>query len=199
MAVSFIGGGNWSIGRKPPTCHKSLTNFYHIMLCLVHLARTRFELTTWRKAPTCRKSLTKLLSHNVVSSTPCQNKIWTHNMEKSTDLPQVTDKLYHIMLCLVHLARTRFELTTWRKAPTCHKSLTNFYHIMLCLVHLARTRFGEKHRPVTSHRQTEVIVFIGNIVMCMTSHWPIIFNIRTSPLILKISLDEFKEKVINYR
>jgi hypothetical protein len=166
VAVSFIGGGNWSIGRKPPTCHKSLTNFYHIMLCLVHLARTRFELTTWRKAPTCRKSLTKLLSHNVVSSTPCQNKIWTHNMEKSTDLPQVTDKLYHIMLCLVHLARTRF---------------------------------GEKHRPVTSHRQTEVIVFIGNIVMCMTSHWPIIFNIRTSPLILKISLDEFKEKVINYR
>jgi len=24
MAVSFIGGGNQ---RKPPTCHKSLTNF----------------------------------------------------------------------------------------------------------------------------------------------------------------------------
>jgi hypothetical protein len=29
VAVSFIGGGN---RRKPPTCHKSLTNFYHIML-----------------------------------------------------------------------------------------------------------------------------------------------------------------------
>jgi hypothetical protein len=25
--VSFIGGGNWSTWRKPPTCHKSLTNF----------------------------------------------------------------------------------------------------------------------------------------------------------------------------
>ena len=26
-AVSFIGGGNWSIWRKQPTCRKSLTNF----------------------------------------------------------------------------------------------------------------------------------------------------------------------------
>jgi len=27
VAVSFIGGGYRSIRRKPPTCHKSLTNF----------------------------------------------------------------------------------------------------------------------------------------------------------------------------
>jgi hypothetical protein len=27
MAVSFIGGGNRSTRRKPPTCRKSLTNF----------------------------------------------------------------------------------------------------------------------------------------------------------------------------
>ena len=26
-AVSFIGGGNKSTRRKPPNCHKSLTNF----------------------------------------------------------------------------------------------------------------------------------------------------------------------------
>jgi len=27
MVVSFIGGGNRSTQRKPPTCSKSLTNF----------------------------------------------------------------------------------------------------------------------------------------------------------------------------
>ena len=27
MAVSFIGGGNWSTQKKPPTGRKSLTNF----------------------------------------------------------------------------------------------------------------------------------------------------------------------------
>jgi len=27
MVVSFIGGGNRSTQRKPPTCHKSQTNF----------------------------------------------------------------------------------------------------------------------------------------------------------------------------
>ena len=27
VAVSFIGGGNRCTWRKPPTCHKSLTNF----------------------------------------------------------------------------------------------------------------------------------------------------------------------------
>jgi len=27
VAVSFIGGGNPSAVRKPPTCRKSLTNF----------------------------------------------------------------------------------------------------------------------------------------------------------------------------
>jgi hypothetical protein len=37
VAVSFIGGGNWSTRRKPPTCHKPLT-IYHIILYLVYFA-----------------------------------------------------------------------------------------------------------------------------------------------------------------
>jgi hypothetical protein len=28
----FFGGGNRSTLRKPPTCSRSLTNYYHIML-----------------------------------------------------------------------------------------------------------------------------------------------------------------------
>jgi hypothetical protein len=32
--------------RKPLTCHKSLTNFYHIMLYRIHFVWAGFELTT---------------------------------------------------------------------------------------------------------------------------------------------------------
>ena len=44
--------------------------------------------------------------------------------------------------------------------------------------------------------KTGDIVFKGNvIIMCLTSHWPLIFKITVSSLILTISPGEIKEKM----
>ena len=40
--------------------------------------------------------------------------------------------------------------------------------------------------------KADVIVFIGNLMICLTSHWSIIFSIMVSSMIPKISLGEIK-------
>ena len=46
VVLTFIGGGNRSTRRKPPTFRKWLIKPYHILLYRVHLTLAGFELTT---------------------------------------------------------------------------------------------------------------------------------------------------------
>jgi hypothetical protein len=47
--------------------------------------------------------------------------------------------------------------------------------------------------------KTDVIVFIGDVIMSLTSHLPIIFSIRAGSLIMMTSLVRSKEKCQNYQ
>jgi hypothetical protein len=112
VAVSFIGGGYQITQRKPPTCCKSHTTF--ITQCCI-------EYTS----PLVRLELTKLVVerhwlHSFGLGLWCLTPLstifqlyrgnqfcWWRKLkypEKTTDMLQVTDKLYHTMLYRVHLS-----------------------------------------------------------------------------------------------
>jgi hypothetical protein len=62
VAVSFIGGGNQSTQRKPPTCHKSLTNF--ITLCRIKYLNLQLLVQSW--AITSNVVISKKCAHGKV-------------------------------------------------------------------------------------------------------------------------------------
>jgi hypothetical protein len=108
----WLAAGQWFSLGTPISSNKTYQNeiavlpqvtdkLYHIMLYQVYLAWVRFD---WLVGLWCLTPLSTIFQ--------LYRGRENRTAHRKPDLPQVTDRLYHIMLYQVHLARVEFDLTT---------------------------------------------------------------------------------------